>query len=145
MQGALTQLDPSPSHRPLSGGCLRSIAYPRNGKWSVDQRLGLRFGVSLVISILREWNFVSSSKYYIYRCQYLTWLSMVSWVSSLSTYGGKEVLEQDLLRRSPCITQSGNEPLISPRSGRKCWVANVATLLNNAGYDGTFSELSILD
>ena len=38
-----------------------------------------------------------------------------------------------------------NLSLQNARSGRKCWVANVATLLNNAGYDGTFSELSVLD
>ena len=38
-----------------------------------------------------------------------------------------------------------NFSLHNARSGRKCWVANVVTLLNNSGYDATFSELSILD
>ena len=37
-----------------------------------------------------------------------------------------------------------NLSLHNARSGRKCWVTNVATLLNNAGYDATFSELSVL-
>ena len=35
--------------------------------------------------------------------------------------------------------------LHNARSGRKFWVVNVATLLNNAGYDATFSELSVFD
>ena len=57
-----------------------------------------------------------------------------------------ELLEQDLLRRSPALLRAAmNLSLHNARSGRKCWVANVATLLNNAGYDGTFSELSIVN
>ena len=38
-----------------------------------------------------------------------------------------------------------NLSLHNAKFGRKCWVANVATLLNNAGYDAACSELSVLD
>ena len=68
-------------------------------------------------------------------------LVILWWKESILKYWNRTCSEE-----APALLRAAmNLSLHNAISGRKCWVVNVDTLLNNAGYDGTFSELIVLD